>query len=103
LLSIKARRLPPAFAPLGFVALHEGRYDAAASSFARAAPGRPHFLYCQAVALALAGRMEEAGAIAKRAMEERPGLPLHAFSQIGTISEIADKVAAGWRLLGLPE
>ena len=88
---------------LGLVALHEGRYDAAASSFARAAPGRSNFLYYQAVALALAGRMDEAGTIAKRAMEERPGLSLHAFVQIGVISEIADKIAAGWRLLGLPE
>ncbi len=83
--------------------MHEGRYDAAASSFARAAPGRPHFLHYQAVALALAGRMEEAGEIAKRAIEERPGLPLHAFVQIGTIDELTDKIASGWRLLGLPE
>jgi adenylate cyclase len=88
---------------LGLVAFHEARYDMAASCFARAAPGRSNFLYYQAVALALAGRMEEAGTIAKRAMEERPSLPLHAFVQIGMIREITDKIAAGWRLLGLPE
>ena len=57
----------------------------------------------QAVALALAGRMEEAGTTAKCAMEERPGLSLRAFVHIGVISEITDKIAAGWRLLGLPE
>jgi tetratricopeptide (TPR) repeat protein len=88
---------------LGLVAMHEGRYDAAATCFARAAPGRPNFLFYQAVALALHGRMEEAGTIAKRALEERPDLRLHLFYQLGVISEIADKIAAGWRLLGLPE
>jgi len=36
-------------------------------------------------------------------MEERPGLTLHAFVQIGIISEIMDKLAAGWRRLGAPE
>ncbi len=88
---------------LGLVALHEGRYDAAASCFARAAPGRSNFLYYQAVALALAGRSEEAGTIARRALEERPDVSLRALSQIGIMSEIADKIAAGWRLVGLPE
>ena len=102
----RALRLSPldplAFAAhwaLGLVAIHEGRYDAAASSFARGAP----FLFYQAVALALAGRMEEAGTIAKRALEERPDVRLRGQFQIGIISEITDKVAAGWRLLGLPE
>ena len=88
---------------LGTVAVHEGRYEAAASCFARAAPGRSNFLFYQAMALALAGRMEEAATVAKRAMEDRPGLRLQAFLQIGMVGEIADKVAAGWRLLGLPE
>ncbi len=106
----RALRLSPldplAFAAhlaLGLVAIHEGRYDAAASCFARAAPGRTPFLLWQAVALALAGRMEEARAIARRALEERPESRLHIFLQIGIISEITDKMAAGWRLLGLPE
>jgi len=88
---------------LGLVALLDGRYDAAASCFARVASVRPGFLFYQAVALALAGRMEEARTVAKRALEERPDLRLHAVSQMGLISEIADKIAAGWRLLGLPE
>ncbi len=88
---------------LGLVALHEGRYDAAASCFARAAPGRPNFLFYQAAALALAGRMDEARTIATRALEERPDLRLRSLSQIGLINEIADKIAGGWRLLGLPE
>ena len=87
----------------GLVALHEGRYDAAASCFARAQPGRSSFLSWQAVALALAGRMEEAETVARRALDERPDVRLHKLLQIGMISEITDKMAAGWRLLGLPE
>ncbi len=106
----RALRLSPldslAFAAhfaLALIAMHEGRYAAAASCFARAAPGRTNFLFCQAVALALAGRMEEARALARRAVDERPDFRLRMLTQLGIISEITDKMAEGWRLLGLPE
>ncbi len=88
---------------LGLVALHEGRHDAAASCFAHAAPGRPNFLFYQAAALALAGRMDEARTIARRALEERPDLRLRILSEIGLISEIKDRIETGWRLVALPE
>ena len=49
---------------LGLVALHEGRSDAAASCFARAAPGRSNFLYYSGIPRSFGNRLtESAGSI----------------------------------------
>jgi tetratricopeptide (TPR) repeat protein len=54
---------------LGDVAVVEGRYDEAASQYAKAVQANPRFsvaYFCQAIALALAGRVEEAGPIVRQ-------------------------------------
>ena len=51
---------------LGHVAVVERHYDEAASHYAKAVQANPRFsvaYFCQAIALALAGRVEEAGPI----------------------------------------
>ena len=61
---------------LGFAALHEARYNEAASHFAKAVQANPRMSYLyflQADALALAGRLEEARSIARRGLELFPG------------------------------
>jgi adenylate cyclase len=75
----RALRLSPfdtvgfaAHGALGFVAVHEAQYDAAASFFAKAVQNNPRFsflYFLQASALALAGRVEEARPIVGQGLE----------------------------------
>jgi adenylate cyclase len=64
----------------------------------QANPGMPYLYFFHALALALAGRLEEARPLAQR------GLELFPAWRIGTIvAAFADKSAEGACLLGLPE
>jgi adenylate cyclase len=89
---------------LGVVAFREARYDEAASQFAKAAQSRsgPMFHRWHAVALALAGRVEEARPILGRALGQ-PGWQSRFFAEIGAEQAIVDKFAEGARLLGFSE
>jgi adenylate cyclase len=91
---------------LGFAAIVEERYDEGALHCARAVQANSRFGYLNlfhALALALAGRLERAAPIARRAMEMVPFWRIGMFSAFGWAPEIADKMIAGARLLGLPE
>jgi tetratricopeptide (TPR) repeat protein len=112
-LANRALRLSPfdpwtyeAYMTLGVVATHEARYGEAASWFAKAVQANPGFgsaYGSHAIALALAGRIAEARPILSKALELEPGGRIYMIYEIGLLPEIADKCAAGARLLGLPE
>jgi adenylate cyclase len=92
---------------LGIAAIQQGRYAEAASHCARATqanPGMPYLYLFQALALALAGRLEEARPLARRGLELFPdwrvGTIVAAF---GLAPAFMDKLAEGARILGLPE
>jgi TolB-like protein/class 3 adenylate cyclase/Tfp pilus assembly protein PilF len=112
----RALRLSP-FDPLsyeahvavGLVRVREERFTEAALDFARAIQANPQFstLYVfQSAALALAGRNDEAKAVARRVLELeqnfRAGAVLGVFAHF-TVPEIIERFAAGLRLAGLPE
>ncbi len=91
---------------LGLAALHEAHHDEAALHFANAIQANSRFstlYFFQAVALALAGRLEEANPIVRRALELEPGFRNRFFLDIGLIPAIADKLVEGAHLLGLPD
>ena len=109
----RALRLSP-FDPLAFeahmalgeAALLEARYDDAASCFARAAQANTNFSTAylfQAIALALAGREEEAQPLVRRGLELEPGFRIRMFFELGLAPALAERLAEGSRLLGLPE
>jgi adenylate cyclase len=109
----RALRLSPfdpvafvAHAALGQVAMHEARYDDAASHYAKAVQAKPRFstLYLgQALALALAGRVEEARPIVGQFLELAPGFHSSVIFELGVLGVLADKFVEAARLLGLPE
>jgi tetratricopeptide (TPR) repeat protein len=81
---------PVAFAAhgaLGHVAFQEERYDEAASCYDKAVQANPRFslyYFAQAIALALAGRLEEARPIVGQGLELNPGVDarsMHAFTK----------------------
>jgi len=91
---------------LGFVALLEARYDQAASHYARAVHGSPRFgvlYFNQAIALALAGRLQEATPIVRRGLELQPDFRTRVYAESGVTPELIVKVMTGARLLGLPD
>ena len=108
----RALRLSPfdshifnAYFALGVAALQEARYDEGASFFATALQANSRFsllYFFQAIALALAGRMEDAKPIVQRGLELEPGFRVQVAAEIGFAPVIADKFAEGGRLLGLP-
>lgn len=66
----------------------------------------PRFSWCyffQAASLALAGREEEAQPIVRRLLELEPGFRLRLFFEVGMARAVADGLAEGGRILGLPE
>jgi len=109
----RALRLSPfdplAFAAhlaLGMAAIQEARYDEAASFFAAALQANSRFsslYFAQALALALAGRMDEAKPIVRLGLELEPAFRIKLFAELGIAPAIVDKLAEGARLLGLPE
>ena len=102
---------PVAFAAheaLGHVAFQEARYDEAASCYAKAVQANPRFsllYFIQAVALALAGRVEEARLIVVQLLELNPGFRgSEVFEYAPLLNRaLADRLKEGARLLGLPE
>ncbi len=108
----RALRLSPfdpvafvAQAALGHVAVHEARYDEAASHYAKAVQANPHFstlYFAQAAALALAGRLEEARPIVGQLLELAPGFRSSTFFEHMETQVLTDKFKEGARLLGLP-
>jgi tetratricopeptide (TPR) repeat protein len=112
-LAKRALRLSP-FDPLasrarfafGVAALHEGRYEEAASWFERCSRANPKFgalFAAQASALALAGRMEEAKAIFAKALELERSLCIRAIRALGYAPEIEALWVRAARLLGVPD
>jgi TolB-like protein len=109
----RALRLSP-FDPLAFQAhmalaegaLQEDRYEDSAVCFGKAAQASSNFstayIY-QAIALALAGRVEEAHPILRRGLELEPGFRARLFSVHGMAPALAERLVQGSRLLGLPE
>jgi adenylate cyclase len=109
----RALRLSP-FDPLAYVAdlaiamaaFQEGRYEASAAYWAkcdRANPGFAGFAQGQAMALALAGRIEEAKRIFARGVELEPGFCIRTIIEMGLVPALAEKYVRAARLLGVPE
>jgi TolB-like protein len=90
---------------LGLAAVSAGRFDEAASRFAKALQSHPQFLAlhgCYAIALALAARADEAREAAQKAValgpRARVGLLLVAVAD----PVLADRLRTGAKLAGLP-
>jgi adenylate cyclase len=91
---------------LGCAAILEARYDEAASIYAKAVQADPGFSYVYvgyAMALGLAGRVEEARPVVRQSLELEPGYRAGNIRQFGVIPTLADKFLEGARLVGLPE
>jgi adenylate cyclase len=91
---------------LGLAAVQEARYDEAALHFADAVQANTRFstlYFFQAVALALAARLDEANRIIRRALELEPGFRNRFFLDIGLVPSIANKLVEGAHLLNLPD
>ena len=109
----RALRLSP-FDPLAWAAhvamataaIHEGRYDDAATFFAKAAratPGHGNFLLSQAAALALGGRLDEARPIWAQGLKLEPNYQIRLIREIGLIPAIEDKFVHAAKMLGARE
>ena len=88
---------------LGTAALQEEEYEDAVAHYAasvRSNPRNSSNYFLQAIAVALAGRREEGGRLARKALKLEPGFRYRWFYEFAT-PEIADKVARGARQLGL--
>ena len=91
---------------LGHVAVVEGHYDEGASHYAKAVQANPRFFmayFCQAIALALAGRVEEAGPIVRQLLELSPDFRSSKVFDYSVVGTFAAKLIEGARLLGLPD
>src|SRR5438046_1729805 len=96
------------YVALGAVRLRLRRYDDAAACLAKAVQANPRFsvLYAlQASALAMAGRIEEANALARRLLELEPTFRAIRFLEFAGFvkPEIREAFAAAFREAGLPE
>jgi TolB-like protein len=91
---------------LGHTAISEARYEDAAACFSRAAQRNPGFSFSylmQAMALALAGRGDEARPMARRGLELEPGYRVESLREAGILfPAIAEPLVGGARLLGWP-
>jgi len=91
---------------LGGAAVAEQRLDEAASHYAAAVHLSPQFAAlhaCHAMALALAGRKEEASAAARRTLELDPSYRFGPIMQVVYDSGLAEAFRKGALLAGLPE
>jgi adenylate cyclase len=91
---------------LGMAAVSEGRYDEAAACFARGSETNPdHSVmpFFHAIALALAGRAEDAIPSVRRGFALEPGFRIRIFSEFGMAPALAKAFSNGARLLGLRE
>ena len=57
----------------------------------------------QALALALAGRIDDASAVFARGMELEPSASIRTIRELGYIPALEEKMIRGARMLGLPE
>jgi TolB-like protein/tetratricopeptide (TPR) repeat protein len=90
---------------LGHAALGEERYEDASACFGRAAQRNPGFSSSylnQAMALAVAGRGQDARPMARRGLELEPGYRVRALYESKTSPGLVEKFIGGARLLGLP-
>jgi adenylate cyclase len=97
--------VPQAYLALGHAAISDTRYEEAASFCARAVQSSPKtgtYYMLQALALALAGRVEEARSLAELGLEREPQFRVSWLCGILTRA-LADKYAEAGRLLALPE
>jgi tetratricopeptide (TPR) repeat protein len=93
---------------LGLADLRERHYAEASEHFAKALQLNPRFSYLcivQTVALALAGRQDEAKAMAKRLVELQPGFQSGPFLGFASFvrPELLEALTSGLRAAGLPE
>ncbi len=91
---------------LGMAAVSEQRYDDAAACFARASEINPNHSvmpFFHAIALALAGRAEDAIPSVRRGLELEPGFRIRIFAEFGMAPALAEAYSRGARLLALPE
>ena len=91
---------------LGMVAHQEERYEDAASHYAKAlqlAPGFSGIHAGYAIALALAGRVDEAQKAARKALELEPTYRVGNMIQLVRSAAFVEKWRTGARLAGLPE
>jgi tetratricopeptide (TPR) repeat protein len=93
---------------LAMVRFRAQRYDDAAAHFAKAAQANPRFSVphvLQASALALAGRTDDAKAVARRVLELEPTFNVRRFMDFTAFikSEVREALAVGARHAGLPE
>ncbi len=91
---------------LGESALQQARHDEAAHAFAAAGRVNTNFSTAylfQAIAMALAGRPEEAKPVVRRGLELEPGFRIRVFLEYGMASLLRERLVQGARLLGLPE
>lgn len=90
---------------MGLAALIAGRFDEAAARFAKAMHSNPSFVAlqgCYAIALALAGRMEEARQAAEKAVELGPKSRVGLLLMMVGDRALADVLRKGANLAGLP-
>ena len=91
---------------LGEAAILEARHEDAPSCFARAAQANAKFstaYFFQAMALALAGRVEDAIPLVRRGLDLEPSFRTRMLFELGLAPALAERLAEGSRLLGLPE
>jgi TolB-like protein/class 3 adenylate cyclase/Tfp pilus assembly protein PilF len=109
----RALRLSP-FDPLAYhahmaqaqAAIQEERYDEAVTHAAKLAQASPDFgshVMTYAVALALAGRMDEARLACARALEIEPSFSSSTIRSVGAALSLQEKFERAHRLLGVPE
>jgi adenylate cyclase len=94
-----------AYVALGNAAVHDARYDEAASSYARAVQSSPKtgtYYLMQAMALALAGRLEEARSLVEPGLCREPEFRIGWFRGFFT-EQLANKFMEAGRSLALPE
>jgi adenylate cyclase len=90
---------------LGIAAIHEARYGEAGAFFARAVQSSPKtgtYYLLQAMAGALAGRVDEARSLVESGLVREPQFRVRWLCEMSTRS-LADKFAEAGRLLALPE
>jgi adenylate cyclase len=91
---------------LGHVAVYEAHYDEAVSHYAKAVQANPRhswLYFCHAVALALAGRVEDAGPTVRILLELNPDFRSTRVFDYSVVGTFAARIKEGARLLGLPE
>jgi adenylate cyclase len=88
----------------GVAAVQEGRHEEAGVFMERtlqANPSLSSLYFIGAAALALGGRLEVAQAWAKQGLAMEPGFRCRLFREL-IVHRVADRLAEGGRLLGLP-